>query len=79
MLEVITLPRYSSCTKLKQINQCIIKMAALLSIPLRTARTDDDSFSRFFSEPFKIKAQNTRIRVELIKYARNSLKLRSFR
>lgn len=30
-------------------------MAALLSIPLRTARTDDDSFSCFFSEPFKIK------------------------
>lgn len=33
-------------------------MAALLSIPLRTARTEDDSFSRFFSEPCKIKAQN---------------------
>lgn len=30
-------------------------MTVLLSIPLRTARTDDDNFSCFFSEPFKIK------------------------
>lgn len=35
----------------------------LLSTPLRTARTDDESFSRFFSEPYKIKTDfNTNLK-----------------
>lgn len=38
--------------------QCLMRACDSLSIPFLTARTEDESFSLFFSEPFKIKVQN---------------------
>lgn len=38
--------------------QYLIRVCDVLSIPFRTARTEEESFSLFFSEPFKIKVQN---------------------